>query len=231
MDQSDQEAVDMADEYLAPVMDFYDSFAGEAADIWDIVAAPFTKASREEIRDFVADDVDEEEEPYPLSSHRALHRETELEMLQDELDADHWLAAHYVRMEKRGRGDSNDDEENEVDASNDDEEKVLTAEDNYGGSESDVANGGVFAESFDEEEEEDEWQKSILSKRVAKRKSRTPRKRSGRRVSMSETKMSPKKRATRDTQSSDDEVEFLETVPATVIRKPRLAIQDSDDED
>ena len=81
VDRTDHEAVEMAEEYLKSATDFYESFASEAHTIWDQVASPFSKASKEEIRDFLADDENEEGDD-TLTSHRALNMEAELEELQ-----------------------------------------------------------------------------------------------------------------------------------------------------
>lgn len=231
VDQSDREAVEMAEEYLKPASHFYESFANEAQTVWDQVASPFSKASKEEIRDFLADDENEEGDD-TLTSHRALNMEAELEELRCEQDAAEELVARYEGLEGKCNLEDSDGDEcgggDQEDAASDDIDEGEQADYKYGGSEDDVANGGYFDESS--EEEEDDWQKSILSKRVAKRKAQSPRKRSGRRVSLSETKPSPKKRAARHSPSPKSSDEELFAPPASEVRK-RLAIQDSDDED
>jgi hypothetical protein len=230
--QSDKEAVEMAEEFLQPAVDFFESFAGEALGIWDLVASPFSKASKEEIRDFLADD--EVEEIDTLASHRALQMQAELEEFQNEQDDDRQLAEYYERLEKENDELASDEGEEdavgdggEEDAASRDEDDDQ-ADDASKGSEDDVANGGYFEESS--EEEEDDWQKEIMSKRVAKRKSQSPRKRSSRGVSLSDTKPSPKRRAALDASSSKSTDEDVIVPPASVVRK-RLVIQDSEDED
>ena len=218
----DPDAVENAEEYLHPSNTFFQSFSNDARSIWKVVTSPFLKVSKEEIRDFIADDdydddYDSVEVEEPILSHHALHMQTELEELERERHVDEELAARYEKEVKRLRNkydDSTDQSEvdNESYGDSDDDDRHVS------GSESD--------------NNHDDWQRSILEKRVTKIKSSTPQKRAaGRRVSMSSMKVSAKKRLNDiPTESSDDGESPLVTASSSVVRK-RLAIQDSDDDD
>ena len=218
----DPAAVENAEEYLLPANTFFESFSKDARSIWNVVTSPFLKVSKEEIRDFLADDeYDDEsldhdavEAEEPILSHQALHMQAELEELERERHVDEELAARYEKEVMRLRRNSDDSPDQfEVD------------DESYGAS--DGSDRHVSGSESDDNH--DDWQKSILEKRVTKVKSATPQKRAGRRVSMSSMKVSPKKRLNA-IQTDDSENESpLVTASSSAVRK-RLAIQDSDDE-
>ena len=131
---ADQRVADENDEvkkaamFLQPATEFFDGFEQEAELIWSLVASPFTKATKQEIRDFVADDDDEEEvvegeeEPNPMS-HSALRMAEELAEFDRAKSVDERRVARYEVMEQAQRmsydngddyedyGDSPDEEE------------------------------------------------------------------------------------------------------------------------
>jgi hypothetical protein len=57
--ESDDDDTKKAHTYLKAAMDFFQSFAHEAADVWEIVSSPFQQVSKDEINEFIADDDDE----------------------------------------------------------------------------------------------------------------------------------------------------------------------------
>jgi hypothetical protein len=222
-DNDDPACLENAEEYLLPSSTFYDSFSKKARSIWNIVAAPFLKVSKEEIRDFIADDdFDEDsfcdgevETDEPILSHRALHMQAELDDFRRERDADKRLAARYELAVKKSRHD----------------DESIDQSDNYREDEDDEHSNEYDKKviELESDSEDDEWQKSILVKRVAKAKSSTPRKLSSRRVSMSSMKVSPKKRPKAVQSDSESESPLLKSSYA--VGRKRLSIQDSDDDE
>jgi hypothetical protein len=223
----DPVVIENAEEYLTPSWTFYESFSNEATTIWNIVAAPFLKVSKAEIRDFIADDDydegsiddDEVEASGPILSHQALHMQAELAEIRRERDADKKLAAHYEQVVKNLRKEEDDDDLD--DRSDDDsaEEDESDHSEDY-----DPQKG-----SSDSDDNVDDWQKNILAKRVVKIKSSSPRKLVGRRVSMSSINVSPQKRPITIYSDSENESPLI-TASSSMVRK-RLAIQDSDDDE
>jgi hypothetical protein len=213
----DPDSIEMADDYLHSASEFHESFVDDVFAIWDMVTSPFSKGTKEEITDFLVDDDDEEvvEDAGNRMAHRALQMEAELEDLRNAQDKAKEYVARYENLD-------DDEESHEVGDESDDEEA----------SENDVANGGYFYESS---EPEDDWQESILNKRVARPKSLSPRKRSSRGGSLPDAKLPPAARSKENglkngvdsalTLSSDDEV-----VAPKSTRRRSIAIQDSDDE-
>lgn len=215
---SDKEAVEMAHDFFSSAYDFYESFADDAHNVWNMVTSPFSRATKAEINDFIEDDESVlAEEEVNAMSHRALHMKAELEKFRDQHADAQILAARYEHLEGAvdpDDGDGFDPEGNQSDSECQSEEEIAGRE-------------------YDSSEvEDDDWQKSILDKRVAKRKSQIPLDRSRRRVSLSDSKMSLPKQShpvctLTQMQSSDEEDEF---VPPTSAGRRRLAIQDSDDD-
>ncbi len=226
LSDDDPAAVENAEQYLLPCDEFFESFAKDARSIWNVVTSPFRKITKEEINDFIADDEYDEQEDSdvaeaeePFLSHQALHMQAELEELERERYQDERLAERYENEVKRLRQKDDDsldqsvvDDERDVASDDDDDPQVSAAE----------------SDSM----HDDEWQTSILEKRVTRIKALTPQKRAGRRrVSMSSMKVaSPKKRwnAIR-TDDKDDAESPLVTASSSAVRK-RVAIQDSDEE-
>jgi len=216
--QSDLKNVATAQEFLEPATDFFDSFAGEAADIWDLVSSPFRKETKEDIQGFLAnDDEEEEEDDAPEFSHRAFNVRSEMASFQKSQDEDQKRVERFQYLAER------EGEEVAIDSGEDDE-------DDEDESEEDVKNGGRFEELSSEE---DEWEKEIETKRLAKRKSLSPQKRPSpaRRVTMSYARTASKKQKDAfegtDEESSGDEEEKSPVAPASSMQK-RLVIQDDD---
>ena len=218
-DDDDLAAVENAEQYLLPSNAFFESFSNDARSIWKLLTAPFLKVSKEELRDFIADDeydddgIDYETEE-PILSHQAIHMQAELEELERERHADEELAARYENEVKRLRHEHDDSpDQSEIDDGTDVDSNEYDP--HMSGSESN--------------HDHDDWQQSMLEKSVTKIKSSTPQKRAGRRISISSTKVSPKKRLnTIQTDDSENESPLI-TASSSAVRK-RLAIQDSDDE-
>jgi hypothetical protein len=226
----DRDAIEAAEEYLRPAWSFVESLSSEERVIWDIVASPFLKQSRNEIRDFIAEEDyasegAEEGDDEPLS-HRALLMQSEMKEFQRQQVADRKLAAHYVDMVQNLQSDNslNDDDEEEandaVSYDKDEDEELQDINDEFQG------------QSSESEEADDEWQKKIMNKRLSKVKSQTPRENSSRRrrVSMSTSKVSPQKRSVVELQGSSDSDEAEWQPTSTPLAHKRLAIRDSDDE-
>lgn len=120
---------------------FFCSFENRAKHTWDVVSAPYHKATREEVNDFLENDDVEEE---GVESHFAMHRE--IVNPADEIAE----ALKQRRLSQGGQLDSDessDEEENESEASSDEDD---ANPDNI---------PGYYSE---EEEEEDDWVKSRL---------------------------------------------------------------------
>jgi hypothetical protein len=225
----DRDAVEAAEEYLRPAWSFFESLSSAERIIWNTVAAPFLKQSQDEIRDFIAgeDYASEGEEDVgdePIISHRALLMQSEMKAFQREQEEGRKLAAHYEKMvQKLQSDDSLNDEEEANDAASYDTEEYDELQD---------VNDYSRRRSSESEEAEDEWQETILKKRVSKVKSQTPRERSSgrRRVSMSTSKVSPQKRPAVELLGSSDSDEATWQPTATPVVHKRLAIRDSDDE-
>lgn len=219
--EDDPAAVENAEQFLLPSYTFFESFSNDALSIWKVITAPFLKVSKEEIRDFIADEeydddgyADETEEQ--ILSHQALHMQAELEEIERERHADEELARRYEREVKTLR------------RKNDDDDSVDPSE---VGDESDIASDEYDPHVSESESDnnDDGWQRSILERRVTKIKSSTPQKRTGRRVSMSSMKVSPKKRLIA-IQTNNSEKENPLVIASSSVARKRLAIQDSDDE-
>ena len=183
--QSDPEDVEAAQEFLEPATDFFESFADEASDIWDVVASPFRKESKEDIQEFLVaeNDDDEEEEVDERAAHRALLVQDELAAFRKSQSADQQRAERFESMMTQ------EDEEEEDEQSGEEDGEEEQAE----GSEEDVKNGGYFEASSSSEE--DDWEKKIKNKRIARRsKSLSPAKRTSRRVTLSHAGPTAKKK-------------------------------------
>ena len=224
LSDDDPDAVENAEQYLLASDEFFESFAKDAQSIWNVVTSPFRKISKEEINDFIADDEYDEQEDSdieqaeePFLSHQALHMQAELEELERERYKDERLAERYENEVKRLRQKDDDSSDQSIDdgesdiASDDDEDPHVSVADS-------------------DSPHDDEWQTSILEKRVTRIKALTPQKRAGhRRVSMSSMKVASPKKRWNATDDKDDAESPLVIASSSAVRK-RLAIQDSDDE-
>ena len=224
LSDDDPDAVDNAEQYLLVSDEFFESFAKDAQSIWNVVTSPFRKISKEEINDFIADDEYDEQEDSdieqaeePFLSHQALHMQAELEELERERYKDERLAERYENEVKRLRQKDDDSSDQSID----DEESDIASDDDE-----DLHVSVADSDSL----HDDEWQTSILEKRVTRIKALTPQKRAGhRRVSMSSMKVASPKKRWNATDDKDDAESPLVIASSSAVRK-RLAIQDSDDE-
>lgn len=124
--------------------DFYRSFEDRAKQIWDTVSAPYRKATKEELQDFIADDDNDDDVEEDAQPHFFFQR--------DEVDPEKEILESLKRRHMSGGDDSghSSDDNNDDDASLKDSDQEL----------SDIA--GYYSE---EEEEEDEWVKRRLPKK------------------------------------------------------------------
>lgn len=101
-DLDDDETLDKANKYMQPALDFFDTFANEASSIWDIISQPFTKESKEEIDEFIADD--DEESAGSVGDYQEFNMQAALR----EQEETRKVAAHYEHINKN---DSIDNDE------------------------------------------------------------------------------------------------------------------------
>lgn len=215
--QSDLEHVLEAQEFLEPAINFFNSFISKASDIWDVVAAPFLKETEEEIEDIVDENYEEDDEDDDRGKHQELMMKNAMEAFRQSQNEDERRAERYERMEKdavysadeSGKEDSNVYSEEEVD--------------------DDVKNGGYFDDDTTDDDDDD-FAKNIERKRLAKLSSQSlsPKKRSGRRVSLSELKTVTKQNRGNLKDSSPPQSEDEFDVPATPALSAQKRIQDDD---
>ena len=236
----DQDALAAAQEFLEPAREFFDSFADEASDIWNMVAAPFYKETKEDIDEFVVheededdDDIDEERhhaEKEERAAHVALMVHDEMAAFERDQHDSELRAQRYERM--LGAQGSEEGEESDYDEAVDGEE---TEED-------DVKNGGYFDPPSSSED--DDWEKQHANKRTTKL---SPQKRRpSRTVSLSHGRSPAKKKRVEDESSSssdefelaaspgenkDDDNEPSPAIPTSSMRKRRVIHDDDDDFD
>jgi hypothetical protein len=206
-DENDSELDEEHEKFLQAGYNFFDSFAIDATDIWEMVTSPFRQASKEELKDMIDDNIDEDELGDDRVSHQALAMQSILEDFERDQSIDAERAARYQRLEESRREEDNSDEYED-----DDNEHI---------------DGGSVEEPS---EEEDEWQQKILSKRTAKPRSSTSRRRSAvRRVTASAQSLRDPKPSGSDDRDDDHEDDKLPVAPSSSVRK-RLVIDDSDDD-
>lgn len=159
---------------LGRAREFFSSFQEQAKELWDQILAPFSKVSEQDMKDFVADD-DDEEGVDDAVAHSALDREQEAVALQEERDEDEKLAAYY--NEKAGGND-------------DDDEGSRYSDDEAGGE-------NLQAESS---ESEDAWVQGIRNKRRRRSSGASPR---PRKRAASASKSNRRRRLSRNDKASD----------------------------
>ena len=169
-DESDSDDdQEIAQAFMAKARQFFDSFDVLAKRLWHMLSEPYRRASRNEMKEFIDDD-DHGDQIYGDGEDEAnLHRQLDQKMnaernqgllTQEEQD----LIAFYEQKDANELADYEEDEpeeyasEEEEEEDDDDEKHVL--ED----SESEASAGGIGSS----EEEVDEWEQAIQSKRKAK---------------------------------------------------------------
>jgi hypothetical protein len=223
-DQNEASAVEEARKYLLPADDYFQSFAQLAVKLWEAIKEPYSTIAEKDLGDFINEgEVEEEEEENAEASHRALDSQAARQSMDSEHQMLEHLQTRYGRTEDYIESEEESEELELVDLEDDleDHEEVVNPYD-------DVKNGGYFESSSSEEE--DEWEKQIMSKRnsLGSRNSLTPRKSPKRSVKSPNSASSRKRRGKlkQEQSSSDDEV--FETVVKTAGRL-RAIEDDSDD--
>jgi hypothetical protein len=220
-DQNEAKDVKEAREYLQPAQDYFDSFAHLASKVWEVIVEPYRKLSEKDLGDFVSEGDVEDEDGDALATHRAL----DTQAVRQSIDSEQQMLDHLKRKLGRKGEDCSESEEESDSADLEDDlelkEEVIDHRD-------DVKNQGCFEESSSEEE--DEWEKQIMSKKrnsLGSRISATPSKSSAK----SPKSTSSRKRVGKlkqEESSSDDEA--FENVAETS-RRLRAIKDDSEDDD
>lgn len=216
-DQSDPDVVDEAQAFWKPAFEYFESFHDDAQPIWEIVVAPFSQASKEEIREFLADDDEEEDD---VGDQQALYRQSIMEEFRKSQDSDQKAAQYYERMEREACARFDKIEQEEESAPSEDEEGL-----------DDDQDGEVATE--ESSEEEDEWLQEKILKIETRKRSISPQKHITPKISgRVRTQNAPKVTHEADSLSESAEVDgdgLRLRAPSSSGRK-RLVIQDSDEE-
>ena len=185
--ESDQEHASL---YVAPALEYFESFADVADDLWKMISSPFVQDSGD-MDEFIRSDDSEEDD---VDEHIvAAGRERATAMLES-MAEDQRLVEYY---KQRAREEMESNEESNM------EEQGVDGQEGADDAEDIQMGGGWDEPSGSEEEEEDEWDKMQKKRRgaIGRRKSETPRRRK-RRQELTESEK--KRRVIRD---SDDEDE------------------------
>lgn len=192
---------------------FYRSFENRAKRVWESVSAPYRKATREEIDEFIEEgDVEEDEQP-----HFAMRRELDVDNPEDEI----------IEALRQGRMSQGGDQESEASSG----EGEDTGDD--GSSAEDVENPDNIPGYYSEEEEEDDdWVTSKLARPgrrnkvspSSSRNSKTATK--GKRLGKARGDKKPDGQSKRDADSPDSKP------AAKKVKRSRIIIEsDSDNEE
>jgi hypothetical protein len=200
---------DMAGE--ADSQAFFRSFENRAKHTWDVVSAPYHKATREEVDDFIENEDVEEED---VQSHFAMHRE--IVNPADEIAE----ALKQRRLSQGGQLDSDDSSDDE------EENESQATSDEHDANPDDIP--GYYSE---EEEEDDDWVKSRLP-RPGRQNKVSPLTSNdlkpaakGKRLGKARGKTSQDERSKRDFESHDSN-----PPPAKKAKRSRLIIESDSDE-
>lgn len=135
--------------------DFFQSFENRAKRTWESVSAPYRKATKEELNEFIAEDYVEE---YDMQPHFGIHQELNAMDPADEI-------ADVLRQRRLSQGGQPDSEDSSVEEGENEENE------SHAESDEDEANPdnipGYYSE---EEEEEDDWVTSKLARRSRRNK-------------------------------------------------------------
>jgi hypothetical protein len=208
LQDEDDEDRDVAEGYLLVARTFFESFANRVRHDWERLASPFFKSKGEDLKGFLVDDEDEEDEIPHFIAQRELAG-------QGEETSD---ANDLVSKIQRKYAEHEDDSEGDVSEEADDDEN---AEDEDGEDDSDAnveVPNGYYSEV---EEEEDDWVKDIKSKRKSKS--------SPKNVNGSATKRVGKKLTKRKSTPSPSSAK-LEPEPSSSASKKLVILEDSEDE-
>lgn len=139
----------------ASAQDFYESFENRARRTWEAVSAPYRKATKEELNEFIEDGDVEEEDPQP---HFAMQRE--LNDMNPEDEIVEALRTHR-RMSQGGGADSSDSD------SSDSSVEIVggpSREEDESEEEEEVDPRDIPGYYSEEEEDNDEWVTSKLAR-------------------------------------------------------------------
>lgn len=145
-DDSDR-AVAKAKEAWTKAKHFIRSFADQASELWDRISAPYTRATAQDVEDFIA--ADDEEENVDDDGNNQGHQMFDRERAMAETRKEKALAKYYEKKFSQGDGSDSDDEE---------EEKKQAADD-----ESDDSNN-YYQPQPSSASEDDDWVKKIRNK-------------------------------------------------------------------
>jgi hypothetical protein len=207
LQDEDDEDRDVAEDYLLVARTFFESFADRVQYDWKRLSSPFFKSKGEDLKGFLVDDEDEEDEIPHFIAQRELAGQAE-----EASDAND-LVSKIQRKYTEHEDDSDDDvseeaeeDENAVDENGEDDSVV----------DDEVPNG-----YYSEVEEEDDWVKDIKSKRKSKPSPKS--------VNGSATKRVGKKLTKRKSTSSSSAAK-LELEPSFSASKKLVILEDSEDE-
>jgi hypothetical protein len=220
-DQNEAKVVKEAREYLQPAQDYFDSFARLASKIWEVIVEPYRKLSEKDLGDFYFEGDVEEEDGDALATHRALDTQS----VRQSMDSEQQMLEHLkTRLGRKGEACIEGEEESDsVDLDDD-----LEVKDEVVNPYDDVKNQGYFEESSSEEE--DEWEKQIMSKKRDSLDSRicaTPSKSSAKSPKSASSRKRRGKLKQEEESSSDDEA--FENV-AKISKRLRAIKDDSEDD-
>lgn len=211
---NDDDKVRNAEKYLQPAVNFFESFADEAEDLWKMISQPFERGTKEEIHDFIADDNEAE------NDDSAMYRSFNIQSAMDEHASNRKKAAEYYERSKDMDSD------------------VASGDGDYSskGSEDIIDNSELIFEddsAEDMDDGDDEWQQGIVGKIQSKIES-SRRKRPGNRIRP--LLGSPTKRIVKDKSSgSNSPLMFLIAdslaLGSNHSRKGKRAVLDDDDDD
>ena len=154
LQDEDDEDRDVAEDYLVVARTFFESFADRVQHDWERLSSPFLKSKGEDLKGFLVDDEDEEDEIPHFIAQRELAG-------QGEETSD---ANDLVSKIQRKYAEHEDDSEDGVFEEADEDENAGAEN---GEDDSDV-NDEVLNGYYSEVEEQDDWVKDIKSKRKPK---------------------------------------------------------------
>lgn len=130
--------------------DFYQSFENRVQNTWDTLSAPYRKASKEELKEFIEEgDVDEDDTQPHFLLQREMNEMTPEDEIAEALKQRRMSQGEEQDSEVSSDTDDHDDDDGPLEESDNDEDKSVNIPDGY------------YSE---EEEETDEWVTSKLAR-------------------------------------------------------------------
>lgn len=209
-DDGDNRAVAKAKKSWSRAKNFFQSFADKASDLWEVISGPYTKATEQDMEDFIDDEEDEDADD-DFRGHQIFDRKKAMSQMREEKA----LAEYYER--RAGEGDES--------ASDDHEEKK-------GGDISDNDDDDFCEQqpaSASEDDENDEWVRNIRNKQ---RKGSLGRKNGGASQRQQSFKKAGEKRyeSASEDPDYDDPMSLPKATPITKKKAIKAVFEDSDDE-